>query len=84
MALEEKPAFDLATDLAKVTIIRRLTWLLAEDGERISDLWENYPEIGEDDWIDICRRLRERHRLSDPTQVQFDAAYAHLAERAEH
>lgn len=42
--------------------------------------WENYPEIGEYDWNEVLRICR----LQAPGDHAFAAAYAWLAERANH
>lgn len=46
------------------------------------DEWENYPEIGELDWIRIRDHLAESHPYPDP--AEYLAAYDRLAARAEH
>jgi len=83
MALNEKPALDLATENAKFVLIRRLMWALAVS-ESVGEMWEDYPEIGEHDWIDICNRLAASVARQNPSAEEFQAAYAHLAGRADH
>lgn len=44
--------------------------------------WENYPEIGEEDWARVVERIDELTGLMAPDQAQFEAAYDYLTERA--
>lgn len=82
-ALDEKPQFDYATELAKARIVDRITFVLADDGERVSEMWEDYPEIGENDWIAICEAVKRVTEKRAPSVVAFNAAYKHLAGRAD-
>jgi hypothetical protein len=43
--------------------------------------WEDYPEIGENDWRAVCDRMDEL--ANGPTGDEFEAAYQFLTERAE-
>lgn len=79
MALEERAPMDLRTELAKAAIAREIRFKLCEGG--IGELWEDYPDIGEGDWLDICRRVESSDR---PSHHDFAVAYAHLAGRADH
>jgi len=83
MALTERPKWDLTTELAKIAVIRRIQWLLAQS-DLLGEMWEEYPEIGEDDWLEISQRVQDIADRSNPTGPEFEAAYAHLMERAEH
>lgn len=80
MALTEKPKYDLPTELAKLTVIRHI--VAAVVSNHTDEMWEDYAEIGEHDWFEITARLRNIH--SFPTQQEFQAAYTHLAGRADH
>jgi len=80
MALDEKPQYDLPTELAKLTVIRHIVATVVSN--HTGEMWEDYPEIGEDDWIEISERLLNIHPF--PTHQEFQAAYTHLAGRADH
>ena len=84
MSLEERPKFDVATALAKSTIQRSILLKLVSDGDRLVEMWEDYPEIGEHDWNDICRGLLKGAEERSPKANEFMAAYTHLAGRADH
>lgn len=45
--------------------------------------WENYPEIGEQDWVRVVERVGEIAALIAPDQSEFEAAYDYLKERAD-
>lgn len=42
--------------------------------------WEDYPDIGEDDWERIMDRAGEM--IKEPSAQEFTKAYAHLSTRA--
>lgn len=44
--------------------------------------WENYPEIGENDWARVVERVDEITALIAPDQPEFEAAYDYLMDRA--
>jgi hypothetical protein len=70
--------------LAKATLVDSIISRLASDGERVSEMWEDYPEIGEYDWLAICEAVKRVTEKRAPTLVAYNAAYKHLAARAEH
>lgn len=70
---------DLETEIAKLTIIRHIVATVVSN--HTGELWEDYPEIGENDWIDISERVRKAYVF--PTEREFQIAYAHLASRAD-
>ena len=80
MALDEKPQYDLATELAKLTVMRHIVATVVSN--HTGEMWEDYPEIGENDWIEITERLRHIHTF--PVHTEFRTAYQHLAARADH
>lgn len=80
MSTDEKPEYDLPTDLAKTVVMRHIAATLV--ATHAGEMWEQYPEIGEDDWLEITSRLSNVHDW--PTHQEFKAAYAHLASRADH
>lgn len=84
MSLEEKEPFDYVTEMSKAIVVDRIIAHLASDGERVSEMWEEYPEIGENDWIAICEAVKRVTDKRAPTVVAFNAAYRHLAGRADH
>lgn len=45
--------------------------------------WENYPDIGEGDWQRVVQQLSWLAGFVDRSDEEFDAAYEHLAKRAE-
>jgi hypothetical protein len=57
-------------------IARNLLARFVEDAD-----WESVPEVGESDWLEICRVMLEI--LDDPTYEEFAAAYAILEARAD-
>lgn len=82
MALNEMPktSVDLETEIAKLTILRHIVASVVSN--HTGELWEDYPEIGEHDWIDISERVLKAYAF--PTDREFKIAYAHLASRADH
>ena len=53
---------------------------MVEDGDE--DLWEDYPEVGEADWLAICDKMNELAPYPNPER--YEAAYSLLEARAEH
>jgi len=62
-------------------IVRHAIHTAVSDGGTCPE-WEDYPEIGENDWYEIEAEIA----LSTdcPSPAAFDAAYAFLAARADH
>lgn len=75
---------DSETRDAMQVIVRSILHDVTNEPDRIAEMWENYPEIGENDWTEICEQVTERCKsfLNEPNV--YAAAYAHLAKRAEH
>lgn len=69
-----------AMDVIIRSILRRLT----DDPDQVGEMWEDYPEIGEHDWIEICAQVADRSKTFTNSPEVYKAAYAHLASRAEH
>jgi len=55
---------------------------LAADSSSVEDAWENYPEIGEEDWEWVIQRAEELRVY--PSDDEYREAYALLSARAEH
>lgn len=84
-APDEKPEqLDYSTLRARAWIVDRIAFQLASDDEGISEMWEDYPEIGENDWIAICHAVKRVAEKRNPRAEQFEWAYTHLAGRADH
>lgn len=47
------------------------------------DFWDGYPEIGEDDWLAVCNRVRELANAGAPHVGEYESAYALLESRAD-
>lgn len=65
-----------------IRIVARRVLANAVAVDPIAPEWENYPEIGEDDWAAVLADVR---RLAERTDVQgehYECAYRHLAGRA--
>lgn len=58
--------------------------LLTSAAELESVEWEDYPEIGEYDFVAVMERVESIAKAMRPTTAQFSAAYDFLAERADH
>lgn len=52
----------------------------------VGDLWENYPDLGEDDWQAVQTRVQEiiTGGVGRIDQTTYTAAYDYLESRAEH
>lgn len=59
-------------------------WVLGNLMEEVSLKWDEYPEIGECDWDDVCSRVYELANEGAPSIPEFRAAYAVLEGRADH
>lgn len=44
--------------------------------------WEDYPDLGENDWEQVRNRVRDLVDLLAPSPPEYEAAYEYLAERA--
>jgi hypothetical protein len=56
---------------------------LINDGVEHGAHWENYPDAGEYDWIAVEARAAAIAATLRPPQAAYDAAYEHLAHRAD-
>lgn len=80
-------AEQITTDPTKAaieTVARSVTeQMLGDAGQEISDLWDDYPEIGESDWQAVVWLVIWRARNGKPDEATFREAYEHLKGRAE-
>jgi len=72
-------AFNVA--LARDIVARRVVNSLV-NGDALGCLWEDYPDIGENDWIAVTKQAERIVERLDPAGEKYDAAYAYLASRA--
>ena len=72
---------DATTDA--IDVIARAVIEQMLDPMDLGDLWDDYPEIGEDDWRAVVSRVRDRVEADKPDVETYKAAYAHLQGRAE-
>jgi len=49
----------------------------------IGELWEDYPEIGANDWAAVVRQVDHLAERTDVQGEKYDAAYRFLAARAD-
>lgn len=69
-------------NVAVETVARRaISNALSEYGR--APEWEDYPEIGEHDWILVDEEIDRRRQRQDVTAEEFAAAYEYLEGRAE-
>lgn len=68
-------------EAALMVVARHILYTLAdaEQGNE-HDLWGNYPEIDEEDWIRIEAWMLTL--ATNPKSLDFNAAYQYLADRA--
>jgi hypothetical protein len=45
--------------------------------------WGDYPDLGEHDWDAVVKQVRHLANRTDVQTEHYDAAYRHLAERAD-
>jgi hypothetical protein len=78
-AAEDELAFQVtrARDIVARRVVNRL---INED--TLGCLWEDYPEIGEHDWVAVTKHAEVLVERLDPAQEKYDVAYAFLASRA--
>lgn len=69
--------------VAAIRIVARRVFANAVADDPVDPEWENYPEIGGDDWQAVLAYVRELAQRTDVHTEDCDAAYRHLAERAE-
>lgn len=74
MSYDEKT--DHALDILSIRYIANTVDLSTTLG------WEDFPEIGEGDWIEIVARAKKLVAESDVSQSFYQTAYDHLASRA--
>jgi hypothetical protein len=70
------------TSAAIDVVARELTEQMLDPMD-LGDMWDDYPEIGEDDWRSIVARARDRAEAAKAEVETYKAAYAHLQARAE-
>lgn len=75
---------DYDTRHAMDVIARSIMSHLLDDPSGVGDMWEDHPEIGENDWIEIAEIVAERVKTFQADPEVYKAAYAHLASRADH
>lgn len=69
-----------ATEAIEV-VARHMASRLLFDSERLSEEWENYPDIGEDDWTEVVRAALGLFPF--PPWNDYTAAYRLLSDRAD-
>ena len=74
---------DYETRHAMDVVARSIMGHLLDDPSGVGDMWEDHPEIGEHDWIEITEIVKERAKLFQADPEVYKAAYAHLASRAD-
>jgi len=52
-------------------------------GETIAELWEDYPELGANDWQAVLNQVDHIVERLNPLGGDYDAAYRFLAARAD-
>lgn len=57
--------------------------VLADQLKRYPPSWEDYPDIGENDWGRVLIHVRHLANRGDVQAEQYDSAYRYLAERSE-
>ncbi len=72
-------AFNVA--LARDIVARRVVNRLINE-DTLGCLWEDYPDIGEHDWIAVTKQAERIVERLDPAGEKYDAAYAFLSSRA--
>lgn len=79
-AAEDELAFQVtrARDIVARRVVNRL---INEDA--LGCLWEDYPELGEHDWVAVTKHAEVIVERLDPAQEKYDSAYRFLAARAE-
>lgn len=45
--------------------------------------WEDYPDLGKDDWAEVEQEIERRLQQIQPQHERYGSAYRHLAARAE-
>jgi hypothetical protein len=64
-------------------VARHVTAQIIDD-TNVGQYWEDFPEIGEDDWLRIAKAVGEQvHAADNATRPEFEAAYKLLAARAD-
>lgn len=69
-----------AIDAVARVVLDRMT-----ERDAVLDVWDSFPEIGEDDWTAVADRVRELVAGLEPDKPAgtYEGAYAFLARRAE-
>ena len=69
-------------DTAVNTVARRLMASALDWYVDYADVWSNWPDIGEHDWIRVAGEAERMTKETSPTDAEFDRAYALLGSRA--
>ncbi len=79
-AAEDELAFQVtrARDIVARRVVNRL---INED--TLGCLWEDYPDLGEHDWVAVTKHAEVIVERLDPADEKYDVAYRFLAARAE-
>jgi hypothetical protein len=72
-------ATNLTTELAIRDVARHA---LAAAVRRHPPEWQDYPDIGEQDWAEVVREVERRLAQLEPPAEKYGCAYRHLADRA--
>lgn len=69
-----------AIDAVARGVIDRMT-----ERDAVLDVWDSFPDVGEDDWTAVADRVRElvAELHPDTPPGTYEGAYAFLADRAE-
>jgi len=64
-----------------IDIVARELIYLAIEGQYVT--WEDFPELGECDWVSVAAKAEEIVGRSRPSNAEYEAAYAYLEQRAD-
>lgn len=67
--------------MAILTVARQVVFDVVVE-QVTEELWQMYPDLGEDDWLQITLAAREIVTAVVPTEKDYHKAYDGLAERA--
>lgn len=74
---------DMSPEEARELVARHIVSTAVQDSLGSLIRWEDFPDIGEHDWLAVNARACELVAPMTATEETFKAAYAVLAERAE-
>lgn len=72
---------DFNAALARDIVARRVASRLIDE-DALGVLWEDYPEIGEHDWVAVTKQAEHIAERLNPSDDQYTAAYFYLASMA--